>query len=362
MPAREDHHSLPCCHVEQHSLSFQKASFQKAERGNLDMEGLTPPKVSQRIPLACANCTKSKVRCEKTLPCARCRRRGIDCARIQVVQNKRRSRDYERSIHRETTSSDRTEIPSIQIDLPSEHASIHRDDHDEEVAHSVTLQAQSRSVSSAAVCDSVADRAAQVDQSERLPLVPRSTSRLPTMSYNHDSSPAGRQSSLLLLSSNSRQDQNLSDDLATAVEGLAWGRHQCQHYPHTSCTGSAHFANLSAIKPLSTAISSVMPSTASGKCLVEYHIQHLLWDHNVLHTSTFISECAEYWDTGSMPKPQWAALYLAVLSTAAWSLENARERPDFVDSLSTPLLGSSYTFFDCMIDVFKKADLWNIIL
>lgn len=326
------------------------------------MEGLTPPKVSQRIPLACANCTKSKVRCEKTLPCARCRRRGIDCARIQVVQNKRRSRDYERSIHRETTSSDRTEIPSIQIDLPSEHASIHRDDHDEEVAHSVTLQAQSRSVSSAAVCDSVADRAAQVDQSERLPLVPRSTSRLPTMSYNHDSSPAGRQSSLLLLSSNSRQDQNLSDDLATAVEGLAWGRHQCQHYPHTSCTGSAHFANLSAIKPLSTAISSVMPSTASGKCLVEYHIQHLLWDHNVLHTPTFISECAEYWDTGSMPKPQWAALYLAVLSTAAWSLENARERPDFVDSLSTPLLGSSYTFFDCMIDVFKKADLWNIIL
>lgn len=115
------------------------------------------------------------------------------------------------------------------------------------------------------------------------------------------------------------------------------------------------FAKLSATKPLSAAISSAMPSTAFGKCLVEYHIQHLLWDHNVLHTPTFISECADYWDTGSMPNPQWVALYLAVLSTAAWSLENAREKPDFVDSLSTPLLGSSHTFFDCMIDVLQEG-------
>ncbi|KAF1347179.1 hypothetical protein BDV97DRAFT_417380, partial [Delphinella strobiligena] len=172
------------------------------------------------------------------------------------------------------------------------------------------------------------------------------------MSYNDDSSPAGRQSSLLSSNSNSRQDHNLSNDLATAVEGLAWGRHQCQHYPHASCTG---FAQPSAIEPLPTAMSSVIPSIASGKSLVEYHIQHLMWDHNVLHTPTFISECAEYWETGSMPNSQWAALYLAVLSTTAWSLENAREKPDFVDSLSTPLLGSSHTFFNCMIDVHHEG-------
>ncbi|KAK9425599.1 putative Zn(2)-C6 fungal-type domain-containing protein [Seiridium unicorne] len=52
------------------------------------------PRVSQRKPLSCSECTRRKLRCSKTIPCTSCLDRGLEatCAREKVIVRKKQQR------------------------------------------------------------------------------------------------------------------------------------------------------------------------------------------------------------------------------------------------------------------------------
>lgn len=52
------------------------------------------PRVSQRKPLSCSECTRRKLRCSKTIPCTSCLDRGLEasCAREKVIVRKKHQR------------------------------------------------------------------------------------------------------------------------------------------------------------------------------------------------------------------------------------------------------------------------------
>lgn len=59
--------------------------------------------------------------------------------------------------------------------------------------------------------------------------------------------------------------------------------------------------------------SEALPKPEVARHLKRYHMDHLCWNHNVVHTSVFLDECEVYWQSGNMEHPLWITLYLAVL-------------------------------------------------
>ena len=119
-------------------------------------------------------------------------------------------------------------------------------------------------------------------------------------------------------------------DSPTAIEGLAWGRHQCHSYPHTHCRQFKRPKPVSEATPNSSPdVQEALPSVFLATKLVDYHLQNLCWYHNVLHTPTFLTRCENFWDHGTAPHDQWTAIYCAVLSSAAWTLSNSSPSDDF---------------------------------
>lgn len=113
------------------------------------------------------------------------------------------------------------------------------------------------------------------------------------------------------------------EDLATCIEGLAWGRHQCHNYPHRNCL---RFETQNICSPSALLMVSPideLPIVSTARQLVEFHLRMLAWNHNVLHAPTFLAQCEEFWSSGSVEDPQWLALYCAVLGSSAWSLNNS---------------------------------------
>lgn len=93
-----------------------------------------------------------------------------------------------------------------------------------------------------------------------------------------------------------------------------------------------------------------------GQQLVNFHIKYLTWYHNVLHSPTFLDECETFWTEKDTNQPLWVALYLAILSTSAWTLENA---PQFSHSLgidSSELAGLASMYYSAMLDTMYAAD------
>lgn len=76
------------------------------------------PRVSQRKPLSCSECTRRKLRCSKTIPCTSCLDRGIEasCAREKVIVRKK----HQRSSSVGKASSHGAAPASGPISLPSE--------------------------------------------------------------------------------------------------------------------------------------------------------------------------------------------------------------------------------------------------
>lgn len=113
-------------------------------------------------------------------------------------------------------------------------------------------------------------------------------------------------------------------DSPTAIEGLAWGRHQCHSYPHSDCRQFKPLKSASEAAPLVFPnVLEALPSVSLARRLVDYHIQNLCWYHNVLHAPTFLHQCEGFWNEGITTHDQWIAVYCAVLSSAAWTLSNS---------------------------------------
>lgn len=120
----------------------------------------------------------------------------------------------------------------------------------------------------------------------------------------------------------------------TAIEGLAWGRHQCHSYPHTHCRQFKRPKSASGVAlHLPPDVLEALPSVPVARRLVDYHIQNLGWYHNVLHTPTFLHQCERLWSDGTETHDQWIAVYCAVLSSAAWTLSNSSAADDFTPDM-----------------------------
>lgn len=218
--------------------------------------------------MACRHCTRAKIRCSKDIPCTRCRTKGLPCSREAVI---------------------------------------------------------------------VVTRGINVTDNQALQ--ERNSKRLSRSSPEHTTTPAqdeelGAQPSGLngpQLSVNTIWSPTISDatspqfeDLPTAIEGLAWGRHQCHRYPHTECRRPTISTSVSEQHFISHSIRSKLPNLATSRALVNFHLEQLSWYHNIIHVPTFMACCEAFWHSGAMPDSQWLPLYLSVLSTSMWTLTNAR--------------------------------------
>lgn len=235
---------------------------------------------TQRQPLACKACTKSKVRCDKNVPCARCFRRNTPCEReaVEISVGQRRKSTC-------TTSS-------------------------QSESNAVGVQTISSGIQSGLPCVSKRHELQRID--------PGNTSQL-----------------LDKLERNQPKAQVKFEDLATCIEGLAWGRHQCHKYPHSSCLRFEPQHASSAPTLISELVHRRLPDTQSARRLVDFHIRMLSWNHNVLHGPTFLHQCEKFWTSKTVPDNQWLALYCAVLSTSAWSVYNDPRCQDKVGLLHT---------------------------
>jgi hypothetical protein len=110
------------------------------------------------------------------------------------------------------------------------------------------------------------------------------------------------------------------------IEFLAWGRHTGKCFPHRTC-------DCRSIRPYAEIVSInadlgwagirrtpyELPQTAllaqsEARWLVQFHLNYILWHHNVFHARTFLMQCEEFWTAGTVHHPLWAALYLSVLA------------------------------------------------
>lgn len=226
---------------------------------------------SQRQPLACRNCTRAKLRCSKDLPCTRCRTKGLACSREAVI-----------IATRNTT---------------------------------VTSNQASRGRSSEGPLQSSSTNTATPVQNEGTEAQPSGINDRQLLSNN--TSPASRSPAATTLTSPQ------FEDLPTAIEGLAWGRHQCHRYPHTECRRPTHSTSASEKHFISNDLLSKLPNLATSRILVNFHIEQLAWYHNTIHVPTFMACCETFWHSGAMPDPQWFPLYLSVLSASMWTLTNS---------------------------------------
>jgi hypothetical protein len=93
-----------------------------------------------------------------------------------------------------------------------------------------------------------------------------------------------------------------------------------------------------------------------GKILVKFHVKHLAWHHNVLHSPTFLDECDTFWSEHEVKQPLWIALYLAVLSTSVWTIENLTVLGDTLRPENIAATGMAARYYQGMIDVLYASD------
>jgi hypothetical protein len=237
---------------------------------------------SQRQPLACRHCTRAKLRCSKDIPCTRCRTKGLACSREAVIVSARNTS----VTHNQTLHERSTERPS---------------------RFSPTI-------------------AATPGQDEEIGVQPSGVNDRPPLSNNTRA--ASRPPPATTLTS--PQFENLP----TAIEGLAWGRHQCHRYPHTECRRPPHPTLESKAHVISNSLLSKLPDIVTSKMLVNFHLEQLAWYHNTIHVPTFMACCQVFWHSGAMPDPQWLPLYLSVLSASMWTLTNSPLRDGSIGETS----------------------------
>ncbi|RDW75731.1 hypothetical protein BP5796_06552 [Coleophoma crateriformis] len=159
-----------------------------------------------------------------------------------------------------------------------------------------------------------------------------------------------------------------SSVVVNVLENLAWGRSYGGCYPHHRCTCHAHrsFSEMisistdpvtfggsdlqfSSVKTLEILLSNEVASK-----LIQFHINHLAWHHNIIHSPTFLVQCEVYFQTGKCPHPLWMALYLSILSSTIFSVYNSTTYRSTLDLDVDDQ--ASRRLFEAMIDVLYSED------
>jgi hypothetical protein len=130
------------------------------------------------------------------------------------------------------------------------------------------------------------------------------------------------------------------EDLATCIEGLAWGRHQCHKYPHKKCLRFESQSDISTRNLPAEDLLQNLPDVEIARRMIDFHVRLLSWYHNVLQVPTFLAQCERFWHSGYIEDNQWLALYCAVLSASAWSIHNSpgcRDRFGILHTSHSPI-------------------------
>ncbi|OAA75940.1 Zn(2)-C6 fungal-type DNA-binding domain protein [Akanthomyces lecanii RCEF 1005] len=238
-------------------------------------------RVSQRAPKACQECTRRKIRCDKTVPCSRCRRLKKTCSREDVLTTKVAARNVR-------NGDEATFLRRLRRILA--------DDGSTEDAQ-VLVEKRLYEVAEGAVQD-----ASEKTEEAALKEAPA------------DASLAVR-----------------------TLESLVWSRQSTSCFPHRSgcrCAQHRGYAELASINCDMTSSMiqwtsvyvdpALYLTTANARKVVEFHIEHLWWHHNALHATTFLNQCSIFWGTGQVTHRMWLALYLSIISSTLWTLVNSR--------------------------------------
>ncbi|KAJ5928215.1 hypothetical protein N7466_007171 [Penicillium verhagenii] len=249
--------------------------------------------------LACVECTRRKVKCDKILPCRNCTRKGTTCTRPR-----------ERSSPNPSTTQSERHI--LSRPRPDTAATIE------------TLQSRVRELEAA------------LNESNEAAL--RSQIPRPDPPANHDSvSPAESiHSPFSVRNSNTNVDSNTPreiEDAATILEFLAWGRRKdptyqdeiarqnnLDHSPgDVAAEDELEDAGMSGLSA-SALCQALLPSKIKVYQLVRYHCDALLWYHGSFHANTFLAELDLFYEQdqgqiqGAGIRLQWIALLFAILT------------------------------------------------
>ncbi|KAJ5646385.1 hypothetical protein N7490_002757 [Penicillium lividum] len=249
--------------------------------------------------LACVECTRRKVKCDKILPCRNCTKKGTACTRPR-----------ERSSP-SPSQSERIERPVLP--RPSTDAPV------DAVATIERLQSKVNELE-AALKESTS-RMSRPDPSDN-----SSFSPVPVES---EPSPFSRNSTHIGSENTPRE----VEDAATILEFLAWGRRKdptyqdeiarqnnIDHSPgDVAADDELENVGISGLSAPALC-QSLLPDKAKVYQLVRYHCDCLLWRHGSFHTKTFLAQLDRFYEKdegqirGSGIHLQWIALLFAILT------------------------------------------------
>ncbi|KAF5664703.1 c6 zinc finger domain-containing protein [Fusarium heterosporum] len=282
----------------------------------MDSAAQSPKRLSQRQPRACLECTRRKTRCDKGVPCGRCVRLSKPCSR-EVVRVSKIERNHgseltflddlygilESTRHIEAALTAIRERKSVLLHGANSRAVEHN------LSGHLSSPVDHPGISNHVAANDAVDLSIKAHEQE-----------------SRSGSPAGRDTG-------ADGDQHATDFLK--IELLAWGRYGGSCFPHVSCQCRfirpyAEIASITAdlewpgyvyVQPsLNPGIASL--STSQAKSLVRFHLDNILWHHNVFHAPTFLAHCERFWAEGTVVHPLWLSLYYAVLTVSAWTARN----------------------------------------
>ncbi|KAJ5090968.1 hypothetical protein N7532_009652 [Penicillium argentinense] len=257
--------------------------------------------------LACVECTRRKVKCDKILPCRNCTRKGTECTRPREQDSQSPS----------IPRSDESTEQAIRA-RPSTDASLIIERLQSRVDH---LEAALREASEF-----------------RRRKVPRLQGPLNGTSFSPARSIVGQPSPFFIPDSaiaEPRSTPKEVEDAATILEFLAWGRRKDpsyqdeivkrSHLAHSpgDLPGEADWENsLSSGPSAITLCQLLLPTKAKVYQLVRYHCECLLWYHGAFHATMFLEQLDAFYSQGGglVDGPgvdlQWISLLFAILTAS----------------------------------------------
>jgi hypothetical protein len=284
----------------------------------------SPRRVSQRQPRACLECTRRKTRCDKAIPCGRCVRLSKPCSR-EVVRVSKIERNHRSEL---TFLNELAHNLKTSRDIETALAAIRE-------RRSLLLQGTGLET----VDNSPPSWSARIEHDE-LPRDEVATCAIPSEALPEPVQPLGEGTwehnsgmapdSLLAQSKGSSRHEHAVEFLR--IELLAWGRSGGSCFPHIDCqcrsvrpypeiasiTADPHWSGYRHVRPdLARKPSSLTKGLA--RSLVGFHLDNILWHHNVFHAPTFLSQCEQFWTAGSVVHSLWLSLYYAVTAVSLTS-------------------------------------------
>ncbi|KAJ5547679.1 hypothetical protein N7513_004913 [Penicillium frequentans] len=252
--------------------------------------------------LACVECTRRKVKCDKILPCRNCTKKGTACTRPR-----------ERSSPSHATQSERPILARPTTDS-------------EVNASGIIERLQSR----------VNELEAALNESNEASSRPRVVRPDPSVNSSTFSPAESAQSPFSVRNSSHVDVENTPrevEDAATILEFLAWGRRKDPTYqdeiarqnnidhspgdvPVEDVLEDAGMSGLSA----AALCQALLPNKKKVYDLVRYHCDCLLWYHGSFHAKTFLAELDLFYEKdegqvkGGGLRLQWIALLFAILT------------------------------------------------